>query len=419
MEYVNNVNHCCKMANKNSNFHQKHQHELESLREFYRKTLTEDVIPFWESRILDQEQGGYYNCFDRSGVLERDVKCGWFLGRDIYTFARLYNEFEKNPEWLRLSEEGVSFLKEKAYMGNGRFAQMMSRNGEIINGSISIFTDHFAVKGFYEYILASGKEECIPFAKDLTDRLFANVQAPEVLIQEGVQEGFKKHAINFMTLLLALESRKLFGDTYLKVLEQCVECSLYEFANEKYKAVFEVIREDGSAYPEGEGRLVDPGHGLEAMWFCMKAGLECNRRDWIDRASEAIDWLIDRCYDEVYGGFVQMTYVDGESTEGNYVLYDDIQVPFDAKIWWIQAEALVALGMSALLTENEKHYEYFTKLHHYTEKYFHDREYGEWYSYLYRNGTILSDKKGTVLKGPYHVPRCMLELVQLMDGYLR
>lgn len=419
MNNVKNVRNSIEMDNKNSKFYQSHKLELVTLHRHYRKTLTEDIIPFWEARVLDKEEGGYFNCFDRMGRLERDVKCGWFLGRDIYTFSRLYHEFEQKPEWLKLAEEGVSFLKEKAYMGKGRFAQMMSRKGEIINGAVSIFTDHFAVKGLYEYIIASGKEEYIPLAKDLTDQLFLNIQAPEILAREGVEKGFKKHAINFMTLLVALESRKLFGDTYLDVLERCVESSLYEFANDKYKAVFEVVREDGSACPKGEGRLVDPGHGMEAMWFCMQAGLECNRRDWIDRASQAIDWLIDRCYDESYGGFVQMTYVDRESTEGKYVLYDDVKVPYDAKIWWIQAEALYALGMSALLTENERHYEYFIKMHHYTETYFHDKEFGEWYSYLYRNGDILCDKKGTVLKGPYHVPRCILQLYQLIDQYLR
>lgn len=405
---------------KNSDFYQKHKIELEQLREFYRKTLSEDIMPFWEKRVLDKEMGGYFNCFDKSGKLERDVKCGWFVGRDIYSFSLLYNQFEKRPEWLKLSEEGVNFMMEKAYLKNGRFAQMMARNGEVINGAISIFTDHFAVKGLYEYITASEKKEYIPFAKELTDQLFANVKNPDILENEGIKKDVKKHAINFMTLLVAMESRKLFGDTYQNILEDCVEQSLYEFANDKYKAVFEYIKEDGTAFQEDEGRIIDPGHGMEAMWFCMKAGLECHRKDWVSRASEAVGWLIDRCYDEANGGFLQETDVDGFPKDSKkFTMYDDVKVPWDAKIWWVQAEALYALAMSSLLTENERHYEYFMKMHHYTETFFHDKAEGEWYSYLYRNNEVLCDKKGTVLKGPYHVPRCILQTYLLIDEYLK
>lgn len=406
-------------ADKNSRFYQSHKNELEGLREFYRKTLTDVIMPFWDSRVLDSEQGGYFNCFDRTGKLYSDLKPGWFLGRNIYNYSLLYNELEKNPEWLRIAGEGVSYLTQKAYLENGRFAQMMKRDGQVINGAASIFTDHFAVKGLYEYIAASGNKELIPYARVLGDWLFCNINKREILEKEGIKEGTKKHAINFLTLLVALESRRLFGDTYEGILEDCVQQTLYEFSNDEHKAVFEYVREDGTPYLKDEGRIIDPGHGLEALWFCMKAGIELGRRDWIQRASEVVDWLIDRCYDEEFGGFLQETDVDGyPSDRGKYTLYYDIKVPWDAKIWWVQAEALIALGLSALLTENERHYDYFIRMHKYIEEFFHDKEYGEWYSYLNRDGIILSDRKGTVLKGPYHVPRCMLMTYRHISSYL-
>lgn len=419
MEHMKNADKYMILVNKNSNFYQKHNKELENLKEFYGKTLSEDIMNFWDDRVLDHEQGGYFNCFDRTGKLLSDTKPGWFLGRDIYTYSLLYNEFKRNTKWLRIAEEGVKFLVDKAYIGNGRFAQMMTRDGSIVNGAVSIFTDHFAVKGLYEYIIASGRNDLIPYARVLTDWLFYNVKKPEILLKEGIKEGTKKHAINFLTLLVALEGRKLFGDTYRDILEDCVHKTLYEFSNDEYKAVFEYIREDGTPYQEDEGRIIDPGHGMEALWFCMKAGLEFGRRDWIERAAEVIDWLIDRCYDETYGGFLQDTDVDGYPRDkSKFTLYDDVKVPWDAKIWWVQAEALIALGLSALLTENERHYEYFTRLHSYIEEHFHDKEYGEWYSYLHRDGSILCDCKGTVLKGPYHVPRSMLLTYQHISSYL-
>lgn len=406
-------------VNTNSKFYQNHKKELEKLRDYYRKTLSDDIMPFWDERILDREMGGYFNCYDRSGKRVRDVKPGWFVGRNIYTYSLMYNEFEKRKEWLNIAEEGVKFLVEKAYLGNGRFAQMMDRDGQVINGAISIYTDHFAVKGLYEYILASGKKEYIPYARVLTDWLFCNIRKPEILEREGIKKGIRKHSINFLTLLVAIESRKLFGDTYRDILEDCVHKTLYDFTNDEYKAVFEYITDDGRPYMEDEGRIVDPGHGMEALWFCIIAGMELGKKEWIERASKAIGWLIDRGYDETYGGFLQETDIDGDPKDKTkFTMYDDIKVPWDAKIWWVQAESLIAICLSALVTENEKHYEYFIKLHNYIADNFHDKEHGEWYSYLHRNGDMLCDHKGTVLKGPYHVPRCMLMIYQIIDSYL-
>ena len=88
------------------------------------------------------------------------------------------------------------------------------------------------------------------------------------------------------------------------------------------------------------------------------------------------------------------------------------------KIWWVQAEALFALLMSSILNENERHFTYFKKLYGYVEQYFRDRDYGEWYAVLHRDGSVLCDKKGFALKGAYHIPRWLMQTVTLLDWYL-
>ena len=74
--------------------------------------------------------------------------------------------------------------------------------------------------------------------------------------------------------------------------------------------------------------------------------------------------------------------------------------------------------MSALYNENERHYAYFIKMYDYIQSYFRDKKYGEWYSILKRDGTIRVADKGFALKGPYHVPRCLLQSVKLLEIYL-
>ena len=48
-------------------------------------------------------------------------------------------------------------------------------------------------------------------------------------------------------------------------------------------------------------------------------------------------------------------------------------------------------------------------VHEYTFTHFKDEVYGEWYGYLRRDGSISTDLKGNIFKGPFHIPRCELE----------
>ena len=108
-------------------FYEKHEQELKQYLEEYRSWLLDDIVPFWETRVVDKECGGYLNCFDRKGNLTRDCKPGWFVGRDLYAFSLLYNKVEKRPEWLEIAEEGRRQFETPFYCGDGHFNQMMER----------------------------------------------------------------------------------------------------------------------------------------------------------------------------------------------------------------------------------------------------------------------------------------------------
>lgn len=424
---VKNVNVCIKKMEVISiiktEFYRKHEQELRRIHSDIKSELLQETIPFWEERILDKEYPGYFTCFDRTGKLSDTQKPGWFVGRTMYTFAALYNQIEPRQEWKRIAKAGRDMLEGNFYLGDGRFAQMLNRDGTVKTGAVSIFTDHFAVKGLYEYIRTCGKQgqqKDKRLAEMLSEKLFANVKNPAILRMEGIPEGYQKHAVNFMTLLVALESRKLFGDKYEEILISCAEKSLYEFANDEYEVPLEYIGVDGKPKFEEEGRLVDPGHTMESLWFCMRAGKELGKDQYCKRAGKILDWVIDRCYDREYGGFYQHVDIDGGMKNPRFMVNDYAGIPaaWNDKIWWVQAEGLYALEMSALYNENEKHYEYFVKMYDYIQSYFRDRKYGEWYSILKRDGTIRSDNKGFALKGPYHVPRCLLQSVTLLESYL-
>ena len=85
---------------------------LRQLRDFYKKELLENILPFWLKHVRDRDYGGYHTCLDRDGsVYEYDKLCMWCAGRIVWTYSHMYNELERNPEWLELARCGVDFVR--------------------------------------------------------------------------------------------------------------------------------------------------------------------------------------------------------------------------------------------------------------------------------------------------------------------
>lgn len=412
------------MTEKERKFREKYLDEIRDLASYYRRELLTNIVPFWEERVVDKEYGGYLNGFDRYGNLTDDRKPGWFIGRDLYSFSALYNRIERRDSWLEIATAGRRYMDTSAYAGGSHFHQMMSRDGKVISKESSIFTEHFIAKGLCEYITACGGTSDSPdaaFARELIENIFVKTADRNELRREGIPDHLQKHAVNFMNLIVALESFQIFENAYSQKLDECLHNSLYVFANDELKTPFEYIGNDGKPVTTGEGRLVDPGHTLESLWFSMEAGIRGNRPEYIRRASEILDWTISHAYDEEYGGFYQ--HVDFEKTvpvDERFLTnsYAGTPVAWDDKIWWVQAEALNALAMSSILTSDDRQFEYFLRMHEYTKNCFRDSEAREWFSFLKRDGTVYDTRKGFELKGPYHILRTHMLLTEFFEKYV-
>lgn len=74
---------------------ERRREEIEGCREAIGRLLFENLLPFWADRIQDKRDGGFFSCFNRRGERYADVKPGWFVGRNIYTYANLYRSFAR------------------------------------------------------------------------------------------------------------------------------------------------------------------------------------------------------------------------------------------------------------------------------------------------------------------------------------
>jgi N-acylglucosamine 2-epimerase len=84
------------------------------------------------------------------------------------------------------------------------------------------------------------------------------------------------------------------------------------------------------------------------------------------------------------------------------------------KLWWVHNEALIATLAAHFITGDAKYERWYDMLHDYIFAHFPDKEYGEWYGYLHRDGSVSHTPKGSLWKGPYHLLRCLILCEQIL-----
>jgi N-acylglucosamine 2-epimerase len=85
------------------------------------------------------------------------------------------------------------------------------------------------------------------------------------------------------------------------------------------------------------------------------------------------------------------------------------------KLWWPHNETVIASLMFYKATGKEIYAEIFERTVKYAWEHFSDKEYGEWFGYLRRDGKPTEPPcKGHTYKGPFHVMRMLAKCLTLM-----
>ena len=167
-----------------------------------------------------------------------------------------------------------------------------------------------------------------------------------------------------------------------------------------------VSAEDNSLVDSFEGRSVNPGHSLEAMWFIMDLGKRLGRPELIDKAVKIALSTIEYGWDKQYGGIFYFMDRLGRPQQ---------QLEWDQKLWWVHIESAITMIKGYQLTGNKECLAWFQKLHDYMWTHFKDPKYPEWFGYLNRRGEVLLPLKGGKWKGCFHVPRGLYQIWQILE----
>lgn len=375
----------------------------------YKEELMNNILPFWLEKSQDAEFGGYYTCLDREGNIFDTDKFIWLQGREVWMFSMLYNKVEKRQEWLDCAIQGGEFLKKYGHDGNLNWYFSVTREGKPIIQPYNIFSYTFATMAFAQLSKATGNKEYAEIAKKTFDLILQKKDNPKDRWEKSFPgtRPLKGFSLPMILCNLALEIEHLLDKSVLdSTIETCLNEVMNVFYKEEYGLILENVTPDGKFSDTFEGRLLNPGHSLEAMWFIMDLGVKLGRQDIIDKAVKIALNTIEFGWDKQYGGIFYFMDIKGHPTQ---------QLEWDQKLWWVHIESAITMIKGYQLTGNEKCLEWFEMLHDYTWKNFKDYEYPEWFGYLNRRGEVLLPLKGGKWKGCFHIPRGLYQCWQILE----
>ncbi len=375
----------------------------------YEKELFDNIIPFWLNHSKDEDYGGYFTCFKRNGEVFDTDKFIWLQGRQLWMYSMLYHEVEQKEEWLNMAKTGADFLEKFGRDKDGNWYFSLNRAGQPLVQPYNIFSDCFVAMGFAALYKIIPDDRYAKIAKDTFFNILKRRDNPKGKYTKTIADtrNLKNFSLPMILCNLSLEMEHLLD---AKIIDDLIDEVLHEVMEVFYQKdsglILENVNPDGSFSDSFEGRLMNPGHVIEAMWFIMDLGQRKNDQKLINKAVEISLKSLEYGWDKEYGGIYYFMDIKGHPPQ---------QLEWDQKLWWVHLEALVCMAKAYQLTKNNAAKEWFIKLHDYTWSRFKDEEFPEWFGYLNRRGEVLLPLKGGKWKGCFHVPRALYQVMKTIE----
>lgn len=387
---------------------------FENLLNFYEKEL-DQTLNFWYDHGYDHEHGGFYVCLQRNGELFGTDKSVWAQGRGLWVFSKAYNDIKKDPRYLQIAKDAFEFIKNHCYDKDGRMWFIVTDDGRGIQKRRYWFSETFAVVGSVELYKATNDKKYLKLARETYDsvmRLYLNpnLSVPKYNPDVIKDKGLAGPMILMVTSQIMRDIDKENADKYNSNIDIFLNVILNHHLHPEYKAMFENVGMNGEIVSGPRGRLVNPGHSIEASWFLMNEALYRNDKEILNKALDILNWSFDIGWDKEYDGLMYFADIEHKPCEA---------LEWDMKLWWPHNEMLIAFLKAYAITGEEKYLDKYKLVHEYAFSHFKDEKYGEWYGYLHRDGSVANDLKGNIFKGPFHLPRCLMENVLQIKEILK
>lgn len=385
--------------------------------------LETNILRFWQERMVDYRQGGFYGRIDGYNVLHPDAEKGAVLNaRILWTFAAAARVLNNTPYRI-LAARAYDYLMQW-FMDREQGGVYWSLNADAtpLDTKKQTYAIAFAIYGLAEYVRLTNNQEALNAAIRLFEDLEAHAYKWDnekiSKCKNGYVEALTRdwQPIADMRLSEKDENGVFTMNTHLHVLEAYTNL---------YRVLKNVQRDDVQGTKERitkqlrtlidifANRIFDPATGHLMLFFDEKwqpSNTHTSPGHDIEAAwllHEALEVLGD---EELLNQTLPVIHSLAQAAE------DDIM---DEKEWWCYAEAVVGYIDQWKLYQDEKPIESNINLElaetafHYIQTHLMDRENGEWFWTILPDGTPdrTHDKAG-FWKCPYHNSRMCIEIIE-------
>ena len=393
---------------------------LLELRKQVKEELTQNILPFWTGKMIDQENGGFYGQINGNNQIVPNADKGGILNaRILWSFSSAYLQ-EKNPLYLEMANRAKTYILDHFFDAEwGGTYWKISFDGSPVDTKKQIYSQAFFLYAFTEHYRASGEESSLQTAIELFRMIEKHSFDPEL---NGYFEAYSRDWILLEDLRLSAkdENEKKTMNTHLHILEAYTNLFRVWKDNQLKKQLNNLI----SIFIE---KIVNPETNHLDLFFDenwnSKAKMESYGHD-----IEA-SWLIDEAArvlgDQVLLAKVQEKCIaiaeaacEGLQPDGSlFYEWDKAINHLDTdRHWWVQAEGVVGFLNTFELTGNEEWLQKALNCWKYISEKVVDRVGGEWFWSISVDEIV--NKKGDKAgfwKCPYHNSRMCLEVMMRVN----
>jgi mannobiose 2-epimerase len=398
--------------------------KYENLRAESQSLLESNILPFWATRMVDTEHGGFYGRIDGYDTLHPDAEKGAVLNaRILWTFSaatRLFHTMPYRIPATRAKDYLITRFIDREY---GGVYWSLNADGTPLDTKKQTYAIAFAIYGLAEYYRATQDSEALNAAIRLFDDM--ETHAFQSYMVNGYTEALTRdwQPIADMRLSDKDENGVFTMNTHLHVLEAYTNL---------YRVLKNVQRDDVQGTKERverqlrtlidifANRIFDPATGHLMLFFDENwSSLPCGEGQGGVSFSPGHDieaaWLLHEAL-EVLGDPILLKETLPVCQQLAQAAEDGI---FNESQWWCYAEAVVGyidqwkLNQKDLPVEAAINLEMAEAAWDYIKSHLIDREHGEWYWAILPDGTPdTSNDKAGFWKCPYHNSRMCIEIIE-------
>ena len=378
----------------------------EQMKASARQMLEDDILKFWQTRMVDTKRGGFYGRIDGCNLLHPDAPKGAVLNaRILWSFASASRVLHRMPYRIMAARAKDYILQRFIDPQYGGVYWSLNADGTPLDTKKQTYAIAFTIYALAEDVRVTKDQEALHAAirlfEDMEEHAF---DAEHVGYIEALTRDWKP--IDDMRLSEHDENGAFTMNTHLHVLEAYT--NLYrvwpdERVAQKLRTLVSIFTDRlynpdnhhvDSFFDTGwNGRrdIASYGHDIETAWLLNEALSVLNQRDIPHTARIALASL------------------EGLQPDGSLVHEDK-----DAsRQWWVECEAVVGFLDQWAMTCDETWYLRAEQAFRYITTRLVDRENGEFYWAVLPDGSIDTENdKAGFWKCPYHNSRMCLEILQ-------